>query len=113
MPPALFTATAGDSLAERVQAELPESKVVKTLNTINASVMVEPARVRGESDVFLCGNDAAAKEQVASILKDFGWKSVVDLGDLKAARGMEAYVLFWLQLWGALKTADFNIRIVK
>lgn len=113
MPPRLFTAADGDSLAERIQAELPDSKVVKTLNTINASVMVDPARVHGESDVFLCGNDSAAKQRVASLLGDFGWKNVVDLGGLASARGMEAYVLFWLQLWGALKTADFNIQIVR
>jgi predicted dinucleotide-binding enzyme len=112
MPPRLFTAADGDSLAERIQAELPGSTVVKTLNTINASVMVDPARVHGESDVFLCGNDAAAKQRVTSLLKDFGWKSVVDLGGLTSARGMEAYVLFWLQLWGAVKTADFNIHVV-
>ncbi|MEO8430245.1 MAG: NAD(P)-binding domain-containing protein [Acidobacteriota bacterium] len=113
MPPRLFTAAAGDSLAERIQAELPESRIVKTLNTINASVMVDPSRVGAESDIFLCGNDPAAKEEVASLLKEFGWESVVDLGPLTAARGMEAYVLFWLQLWGALKTPDFNIRIAR
>ena len=113
MPPRLFTAADGDSLAERIQAELPDSKVVKTLNTINASVMVDPARVHGESDVFLCGNDSAAKQRVASLLGDFGWKNVVDLGGLASARGMEAYVLCWLHLWGAQKTADFNLQIVR
>jgi 8-hydroxy-5-deazaflavin:NADPH oxidoreductase len=113
MPPTLFTAAAGDSNAERIQAEVPETKVVKTLNTVNASVMLDPARVGGDSDVFLAGNDPGAKERITAFLKEFGWKRVVDLGDLIAARGMEAYVLFWLQVFMSQKTPDFNIRIVK
>ncbi len=113
MPPTLFTAAAGDSNAERIQAEVPETKVVKTLNTVNASVMLDPARVGGDSDLFIAGNDAAAKERVAAFLREFGWKRVMDLGDATAARGMEAYVLFWLQLYMAQTSPDFNIRIVK
>lgn len=113
MPPALFTASAGDSLAERIQKELPDAKVVKTLNTMNASVMVDPARVGGDTDVFLAGNDPAAKQSVAALLKDLGWKKPVDLGDLTAARGMEAYVLFWLTVYVASKSPEFNIRIVR
>ena len=113
MPPTLFTAEAGESLAERIQSEVPETKVVKTLNTVNASVMLEPARAGGESDLFVAGNDPEAKARVTALLKEFGWKRVLDLGDLSAARGMEAYVLFWLQLFLAQKTPDFNIRVVR
>jgi hypothetical protein len=112
MPPSLFAGNT-DSLAERIQAAFPEAKVVKALNTVNANVMVEPSRVPGESDVFVAGNDAGAKGEVARILRDgFGWKSVIDLGDVTAARGTESYLPLWLRLWGALKTADFNIRVV-
>jgi len=112
MPPAVFTASAGDSLAERIQNELPETRVVKALNTINSSVMVDPGRVGGETDVFVCGNDAAAKERVKGLLRDFGWKSIRDVGDLTAARALESYVLLWLTLFLTLKTPEFNIRIV-
>jgi len=112
MPPTLFTPS-GDSQGEQIQRELPEAKVVKALNTVNASVMVEPGRVPGEHDVFVCGNDAEAKAHVAEILWSFGWKNVVDLGDITAARGTEAYLLLWLRLWGALQTADFNIHIAR
>jgi predicted dinucleotide-binding enzyme len=112
-PPALFTAAAGDSLGERIQKELPEAKVVKALNTVNADVMGDPGRLSGESDLFLCGNDAGAKERVRALLEEFGWKSVIDLGDISAARGTEAYLLLWLRLYGALKTADFNVRVVR
>jgi predicted dinucleotide-binding enzyme len=111
--PSLFTAAAGDSLGERVQKALPRARVVKALNMINARVMGDPERVHGESDAFIAGNDAGAKAQVRAILESFGWKSVVDLGDIGAARGMEAYLLLWLRLSAALKTADFNIRIVR
>src|SRR5437868_2210219 len=96
MPPTLFTAAAGDSLAERIQAELPETRVVKALNTLNASVMLEPGRAGGESDLFIAGNDAGAKQRVAEFLRQFGWKRILDLGDAIAARGTEAYVVFGL-----------------
>jgi 8-hydroxy-5-deazaflavin:NADPH oxidoreductase len=112
MPPTIFTPS-GDSQGEQIQRELPEAKVVKALNTVNASVMVEPGRVPGEHDLFVCGNDAEAKAHVTEILRSFGWKNIVDLGDITAARGTEAYLLLWLRLWGALQTADFNIKVVR
>jgi predicted dinucleotide-binding enzyme len=113
MPPTLFTAAAGDSLAERIQAAFPDARVVKALNTVNAGVMGHPERVPGETDLFVAGNDAAAKQRVTAVLNEFGWKRVIDLGDVAAARGLEAYLLLWLRLWGTLKTPDLNIRVVR
>ena len=112
-PPKLFTAAAGDSLAERIQAELPEARVVKALNTVNAGFMGHPEKLSGESDVFVAGNDEPAKTKVTEILREFGWKSVLDLGDLTAARGMEAYLLIWLRFSSAFKTAQLNIKVVR
>ncbi len=112
-PPSLFTAAAGDSLAERIQAALPESRVVKALNTVNASVMSHPEMLKETTDLFVAGNDAGAKARVSAILKEFGWTSVVDLGDLSAARGMEAYLLLWLRLSAAYKTAVLNVKVVR
>jgi predicted dinucleotide-binding enzyme len=112
MPPSLFTAAAGDSLAERIQKAFPDAKVVKALNTVNAGVMGHPERVPGETDLFVAGNDSGAKERVAALLREFGWKSVIDLGDVTAARGLEAYLLLWLRLWGALQTPNLNVRVV-
>jgi 8-hydroxy-5-deazaflavin:NADPH oxidoreductase len=113
MPPTLFTAS-GDSLGEQLQRALPDTLVVKSLNTINCSVMVDPSRVGGDSDVFVSGNDAGAKATVTSLLREqLGWKSVVDLGDITTARGPEQYLMLWLRLWGALGTGDFNIKIVR
>jgi predicted dinucleotide-binding enzyme len=87
---------------------------VKTLNTVNASVMVEPGRVEGgDHDMFVSGDDAKAKAQVADILKTwFGWRTVIDLGDITAARGLEMYLPLWLRLWGSLQKPMFNIKVV-
>lgn len=113
MPPTLFVGS-DDSLGERIQKAFPDAKVVKTLNTINCDIMVEPGRVPGEHDVFVSGNDAGAKARVTEILRGWlGWKSVVDLGDIMTARGTEHYLLLWVRLWGAIGSSDFNIRVVR
>jgi 8-hydroxy-5-deazaflavin:NADPH oxidoreductase len=114
MPPTLFV-TNDDSLGERIQRALPDTKVVKALNTVNCLVMVDAARVGGgEHDMFVCGNDAAAKGRVTEILRGwFGWKHVLDLGDISAARATEAYLHLWLRLYGVAKTGDFNVRLVR
>jgi predicted dinucleotide-binding enzyme len=113
MPPTLFTGAAQDSLGERIQSAYPKARVVKALNMVNATVMVDPALTGGETDLCIAGKDAGSKETVSSLLRQFGWTRIVDLGDIPAARGMEAYLLLWLQLWGVLGTPNFNVRIVK
>jgi predicted dinucleotide-binding enzyme len=112
MPPTL-TVCNTDSIGEQIQAAFPEVKVVKTLNTVNANLMVEPSGVPGDHTMFLAGNDAEAKQFVERVvLRDwFGWKSVLDLGGISSARGMEMYLPLWIRLWGALGTPSFNIQI--
>jgi predicted dinucleotide-binding enzyme len=114
MPPSLSICNT-DSLAEQIQRALPDSKVVKALNTMSAPIMVNPGLLAGgEHSVFLCGNDAGAKEAVTALLKkDFGWKDVLDLGDITAARGLEMILPIWLRLWGGFKTPNFNFKIVR
>ena len=113
MPPTLFVSNT-DSLGETIQRTFPETKVVKALNTVNANIMVDPGRVKGDHDLFVCGNDAAAKARVIRLLQEeFGWKSVNDIGDIAAARGTESYLHLWLRLYGALQTADFNVHVVR
>ncbi len=111
-PPSLFAGNT-DSLGEQLQRAFPEAKLVKTLNTISVSVMVDPAKLGAETDVFVSGNDEAAKAQAAELLKSFGWKSIVDLGDLSTARGTESYLALWVRLYGAFKTPDLNLKIVR
>lgn len=114
MPPSLSVCNT-DSLAERIQKALPDTKVVKSLNTTTAQLMVHPAQLAGgDHTMFLSGNDAEAKAKVTELLKHgFGWKDVMDLGDLNAARAQEMTLPIWLRLWGALKTPNFNYKIVR
>ena len=100
------------SLGEALQDSLPGSKVVKTLNTMNCEVMVNPKRIAGAHDVFYCGNDEGAKETVAQILRSFGWSAPVDLGGIEAARGTEGMMNFWLRMYGVVGHANFNYKIV-
>ena len=113
-PPTLLVCNT-DSLGEQIQRAFPLARVVKTLNTISASVMVNPRQLAGgEHHMFVCGNDAGAKTQVSKILQDwFGWKYVLDLGDISAARGMEMYLPLWLRLMGALGSPMINVKVVK
>ncbi|MEM1288996.1 MAG: NAD(P)-binding domain-containing protein [Pseudomonadota bacterium] len=113
-PPTLIEdMTNTSSLGEQLQAALPSAHVVKALNTMNCDVMVDPARVPGDHDVFYCGNDQRAKETVATLLKSFGWTNPVDLGPIEAARGTEGLMNFWLRMYGAVGHADFNYKIVR
>jgi len=113
MPPTLFVADS-DSLAEQIQRAFPQARVVKTLNTLNAALMVEPGRLaEGEHSVFLSGNDPLAKQAVRELLSSFGWKDIIDLGDLTTARGAEMLLGAWLRLYGALNTPLFNFKVVR
>ncbi len=113
-PPSLFISNT-DSLGEQIQRRFPEAKVVKALNTMNCEVMVDPGKVPGEHDVFLCGEDEGAKHQVGELLESFGWAAecIRDVGGISSARGTEMYVALWLRLWGALGTGYFNIAVVR
>ncbi|GIL02976.1 MAG: oxidoreductase [Alphaproteobacteria bacterium] len=114
MPPTLIPELSGTtSAAEEIQKLLPGAHVVKALNTMNCAIMVDPARVPGAHDVFVCGDDAAAKGRVVALLQAFGWRNPVDLGDLAAARGTEGLMPFWLRLWATLGTPDFNYHIAR
>jgi hypothetical protein len=113
-PPVLSVAN-DDSLAEQIQRELPDSRVVKTLNTVTADVMVEPSRVPGRHTVFVSGDDAAAKQEVSRLLESFGWPAadVLDLGDITTARGTEMYLALWVRLMGATGSPYFNVSVVR
>jgi predicted dinucleotide-binding enzyme len=114
MPPSLsFVNT--NSLGEEIQRAFPDVKVVKTLNTLWCGLMVNPGMIHGgDHNIFVCGNDAAAKESVKGILLSFGWigKNILDLGDITKARGTEMYLPLWLSIYGSTKNGAFNIKIV-
>jgi hypothetical protein len=113
MPPTLSVCNT-DSIAEQIQRRFPRTHVVKSLNTLTAALMVEPARVPGPHDVFVCGNDEGARRQVAGWLTEwFDWPRprILDLGDITAARGVEMLLPLWLRLYIGRGTAMFNFHI--
>lgn len=114
MPPSLFISNT-DSLGEQIQRTFPNVKVVKTLNTMNAYLMVDPRQLAdADHHIFVSGNDAEAKAQVTDILTNwFGWRNVIDLGDITTARGTEMLLPVWIRLWGALGNPMFNFKIVR
>lgn len=113
MPPSL-TVCNTDSLGEQIQRAYPQTHVVKTLNTTSCAIMVNPSLLKGDHDMFICGNDASAKQKVKEILtNEFGWKVIHDLGDLTNARGTEMLLPIWVRLYGSLGTSNFNFHIVK
>jgi 8-hydroxy-5-deazaflavin:NADPH oxidoreductase len=111
--PTLFVSN-DDSLAERIQAAFPEARVVKTLNTMTAALMVEPGRLGdGDHTVFLSGDDAEAKERVRELLASFGWRDILDLGDITTSRGPEMYLPLWLRLYGHFGTSLVSTKVVR
>lgn len=113
LPPTLFVCNT-DSLGEKIQREFPSIKVVKALNTVTASLMVNPSLVPGDHNLFIGGNDDAAKAEVIALLKSFGWEErlIVDLGDISSARSTEQLLPIWLRLWGKLEHPIFNFNVV-
>jgi predicted dinucleotide-binding enzyme len=111
-PPSLFVSNT-DSLAEQLQRELPEARLVKMFNTMANEVMVNPGGLRDDSTVFVAGNDPAARRTAASLAADLGWADVFDLGDLTAARGLEMYLPLWVRIFSLLGRPDFNIKLVR
>jgi predicted dinucleotide-binding enzyme len=112
MPPTLFISN-DDSLAEQLQRALPETRVVKALNTMNSDLMVRPDLLPEPHDTFISGDDADAKARVVEVLRAFGWPQVIDLGGLSTARGTESFLPLWIRLWGVMRTPTFNVKIVK
>ena len=105
----------GFSLGEQIQRAFPTARVIKTLNTVNAAVMVDPRSLPGAHSVFVAGDDAAAKDLARELLVGLGWapEEVVDAGGITAARGLELYLALWLTLMGSLGTPSFNIHVVR
>jgi hypothetical protein len=114
MPPTL-TVCNTDSLGEQIQRHFPDTRVVKTLNTVNHQVMVDPGLVPGEHDLFMCGDDATAKAQAVELLEGFGWarERIVDLGGIDGARALEMYLPLWLRLFQTSGRPHVNVRVAR
>lgn len=109
----IFTANK-KSIGEQLQAALPKTKVVKAFNTANIDVQINPQSLAGgDHHLFVCGNDQAAKKQVIKLARSYGWKDIIDLGDIKAAHGLEMLMPFWLSVRSTLDSSDFNYKIAQ
>ncbi|NUT36996.1 MAG: NAD(P)-binding domain-containing protein [Hamadaea sp.] len=112
-PPTLFVKDT-DSLGEQIQTAFPRLKVVKTLNTMTAPVMMDPKALGGgDHTVFLSGDDAEAKRVVTGLLESLGHTDAIDLGDISTARGTEMVLPLWLRLMRSLGTPTFNFKVVR
>jgi 8-hydroxy-5-deazaflavin:NADPH oxidoreductase len=112
MPPKSMAADT-TSLGEKIQAAFPNTKVVKTLNTMNCQMMVDPKQLAdGSHTVFISGNDADAKTKVTELLQSFGWTDIFDLGDITSARATEMMMPLWLRAFGKLGNVPYNLKIV-
>lgn len=101
-----------NSLGEEVQKAIPSAKVVKSFNTVNCDVMVDPAK-GGNPTMFVCGNDAGAKQQFTELIKTLGWRDIIDIGDISKSRGTEALMHLWMNLFGLFGTPHFGWKIVR
>ena len=104
----------GSSLAEHLQEALPDTRVVKTLNTMLFMVMTAPGSLSHPATAFLSGDDADAKATVLGLLADLGWpaEQVLDLGGVATARGPEALILLVPDVLRARGFAPVAISIV-
>jgi predicted dinucleotide-binding enzyme len=102
-----------DSLGEQVQRAFPDTRVVKSLNTLTAELMAHPDRLPEPTSVFVSGDDADAKRLVSGLLAELGHRDVIDLGGIETSRGVEMWLPLWLRLMGSLGTAEFNLKVVR
>jgi predicted dinucleotide-binding enzyme len=102
-----------DSLGEMLQREFPNVRLVKTLNTMSAALMVNPSLVgNGDHTVFLSGNNDEAKAKVIELLRELGWRDILDLGDISTARGTEMMLSIGHAVMRALSPAEIAFKVV-
>lgn len=105
----------GESLGEELQRAFPDTRVVKSLCTLDRLVMIAPESLEGPSTVFLSGDDPTAKDTVRRLLHDLGWSpdSVLDLGGIATARGQEHFSLLFIPVAQAIGSYRFGLQVVK
>jgi predicted dinucleotide-binding enzyme len=89
-----FYTSMNESGLELLQRQFPALRFVKAFNSVGAEFMVDPRFEGGPPTMFICGNDAAAKQTVTDILQQFGWE-VADMGAAQGARAIEPLCLLW------------------
>ena len=101
-------------MGETLQRAFPTVRLVKTLNSMTAALMVNPKLVgNGDHTVFLSGNDPQAKAQVAQLLCEFGWHDILDLGNISTARSTEMMLSIGHAMMRALSSAEIAFKVVR
>jgi 8-hydroxy-5-deazaflavin:NADPH oxidoreductase len=112
MPPKLAVGHT-DSAGEIVQRLLPESKIVKALNTVGNIQMINPDFQGGPPTMFVCGNDKDAKKTVAdSILTPFGWETI-DIGGIEGSRLLEPLAMLWIIYYFKTNTGNHAFKLLR
>jgi predicted dinucleotide-binding enzyme len=101
-----------DSLGERVQRLLPDSKVVKAFNTIGNPFFVDPHFSDGRPTMLIAGNDETAKHTVGQVLAEFGWSDVLDIGGIEGSRELEAICIAWVKIGGVRGAWDHGFKLL-
>ncbi|WP_461538441.1 NADPH-dependent F420 reductase [Spongorhabdus nitratireducens] len=101
------------SLGEELQKAFPKAYIVKTLNHVEHSLMVNPGMIEGGHNVFMSGDSEEAKVQVKELLLSFGWRQeqIIDLGGIVYARAMEMHLILWCRMYQMLGTGSFNFEL--
>ena len=94
VPPKLASAP-GNSGAEQIQKAIPGAKITKAFNTISAHTMINPSMQDGDPVLFIAG-DTDAKKFATETATGFGWKSVIDTGDLSQSYLLETFAMLWI-----------------
>ena len=114
IPPTMIPSLSNtNSLGEEIQKLLPDTQVVKTLNIVNCEVMVDASKCGGDATMFVASNSSEAKNEVKKILNKFGWKDIIDLGDIKHSRSTEMLLPIWLSTYMATKNSYIGFKIVR
>ncbi len=100
-------------LGEALQKAFPGARLVKTLNSVSAHLMTDPQSLGKDHHVFMAGNDEGAKAEVRELLETFGWRSILDLGDLTACRAMEQLIPLWMRLEAKFGDPKFNLAVMR
>jgi predicted dinucleotide-binding enzyme len=102
-----------DTLGESLQRALPRTRVVKAMNFPSAQLMGHPEKLEGTHSIFLAADDAGARAEVRNLLESFGWRDIIDLGDLTACRAMEQLAPMWIRLNEKLGHVWFNLAVIR
>jgi predicted dinucleotide-binding enzyme len=114
-PEGLITFSVGknNSAGEEIQRLIPDAQVVKAFSIVGSHLMVNPSFPDGDADMYICGNDNAAKATVTGLLGQLGWKSIIDCGKIDASRAIEPIAILWCIYGFRTGTWNHAFKILK